>query len=90
MQAADEGDRPSKRQRHAGGSPVGVEVPSGSAAAGASREAGCRLPDAPMHLLAVKSGIEGWANEGFLGCRLSDLVSRVPTATSLVHACCCF
>ena len=59
------------------------------AASAASREAARRLPDAPMHLLAVKSGIEGWANEGFLGCRLSDLVRAYGSAATscLLLAC---
>ena len=61
----------------------GVEEESagGAAAAAASSAAAgsaLPLPDSPMHLMQVQSGVEGWANEGFLGCRLSDLVSLKP------------
>ncbi|PRW59620.1 tyrosyl-DNA phosphodiesterase 1 [Chlorella sorokiniana] len=58
--ATDEG---SKRQRLASHAAAG---PSGGDPLDA-------VPDAPMHLLRVR-GIPAWANEGFLGVRLADLV----------------
>ncbi|PSC72067.1 tyrosyl-DNA phosphodiesterase 1 [Micractinium conductrix] len=52
--------------------PTPIAAPGAGAAAAAAAAA---LPDAPMFLTRVEEGLdEPWANEGFLGVRLSDLV----------------
>ena len=56
--------------------PTPIAAPGAGAAAAAAAAA---LPDAPMFLTRVEEGLdEPWANEGFLGVRLSDLVSGRP------------
>lgn len=59
--------------------PPASAAPAPAAAAGpaaGSASAAAPLPDSPMFLLHTRGVEEGWANEGFLGVELNDLVRR--------------